>query len=54
MGHLERIFTCAPYIFIDNLPSHTVFDSSGEISILPQLPTPQALLDTRELTKHFP
>ena len=63
-GHLERsskklrrpllIFAMMSYIFFDNLPSHTVSDSSGEISILPQLPAPQPLLDSRELTKQLP
>ena len=63
-GHLERsskelrrpllILTMLPYILFDNLPSHTVSDSSGEISVLPQLPTSQPFLDSRELTKQLP
>ena len=41
-------------IFLNDLPSHTVPDRAGEVSVLPQLTGPQSLLQARELTEQLP
>ncbi len=41
-------------IFLNDLPSHTVSDCAGEVSILPQLAGPQPLLQSRELSEQLP
>jgi hypothetical protein len=41
-------------VLLDNIPSHSVSDCAHEISILPQLPAPQSLFQTRELAKQSP
>ena len=42
------------YIFIDNLPSHTVSHCSSKIPIFPEFPRPQPLLDPRKFAKQLP
>jgi hypothetical protein len=41
-------------IFINDLPSHTVSDRTGEISVFPKLTGPKPFLDARELAEQFP
>ena len=41
-------------ILLNDLPSHTVADRAGEVSVLPQLPRPQSLLQARELAEQLP
>lgn len=41
-------------IFFNDLPSHTVPDRAGEVSVLPQLARPQSLLQARELAEQLP
>jgi len=41
-------------IFLNDLPSHTVPDRAGEVSVLPQLAAPQSLLQARELAEQLP
>ena len=40
-------------IFIDNLPSHTVSNRAGEVSVLPKLARPKPPSDSRELSEQF-
>jgi len=41
-------------VFLDYVPSHSLSDCAGEITILPQFPAPQSLFQTRELAKQSP
>lgn len=41
-------------ILLNDLPSHTIADRAGEISVLPQLASPQSFLQSRELAEQLP
>ena len=41
-------------IFIYDLPSHTVSDCTGKVSVFPKLTRPKTFLDARELAEQFP
>ena len=41
-------------ILDDHVPSHSVSDCPGEVSVFPQLATPEPLLEPRELAKQSP
>src|SRR3990172_8024068 len=41
-------------IFINDLPSHTVSNRPGEVSVFPKLTCPKPFFDSRELAEQFP